>query len=60
MRANPRSTYFTFRIISANSPADSWIRKAVPANDVAKAIENATRNDVENLIHEGLSEDLGL
>lgn len=60
MMANPQSTYFTFRVISANSPANSWKRKAVPANDVVGAVEKATRQEVEELLQEGLEQELGL
>lgn len=60
MKANSKSTYFTFRVISANSPANSWKRKAVPPNDVVSAVEKATRKDVEALLQEGLEQELGL
>jgi hypothetical protein len=54
------STYFTFRIISANSPQGSWIRKAVPPLDVVSAVENATRPVVEDVIQAGLEADFDL
>ena len=60
MKANSKSTYFTFRVISANSPANSWKRKAIPPNDVVSAVEKATRKDVEALLQEGLEQELGL
>ena len=60
MKANSKSTYFTFRVISANSPPNSWKRKAVPPNDVVSAVEKATRKDVEALLQEGLEQELGL
>lgn len=60
MSANKGSTYFTFRVISANSPKDKWIRKEVPAIDVVSAIERTTKNDVENLLQKGLETDIGL
>ncbi len=59
MSANSKSTYFTFRIISANSPSNSWIKKGVPANDVVGAVEKTTRKNVEDLIQAGLEQDLG-
>lgn len=60
MRSHKTSTYFTFRLISANSPANSWKRKAIPPNDVVSAVEKATRKDVEALLQEGLEQELGL
>lgn len=60
MAGNPHSTYFTFRIISAKSPSGSWIRKAVPANDVVSAIESSTRPFIEEQLHSALEEDFGL
>jgi hypothetical protein len=54
------STYFTFRIISRNSPEGSWIRKAVPPVDVTGALERTTRPVVEDMIRAGLEADLGV
>ncbi|WP_461246369.1 hypothetical protein [Treponema sp. R6D11] len=54
------STYFPFRIISRDSPADSWIRKAVPPVDVTGALERTTRPVVEDMIRTGLEADLGV
>jgi len=54
------STYFTFRIISKDSPADSWIRKAVPPVDVVSALERTTRPVVEDMVAAGLEADLGI
>lgn len=58
MQANPQSTYFTFRVISADSKAP-WIRKAIPPNHVTEAIEKSLREQVNDLIHEGLEQELG-
>ena len=60
MKANKKSAYFTFRVISANSPANSWKRKAIPPNDVVSAVEKQTRKAVEDLLQEGLEQELGL
>lgn len=60
MRSNSGSTYFTFRIISAKSPENSWIRRAVPANDVMGALEKTTRKNVEDILEAGLGQDLDL
>ena len=54
------STYFTFRIISRDSPEGSWIRKAVPPVDVTGALERTTRPVVEDMIRAGLEADLGV
>ena len=59
MRSNTGSTYFTFRVISANSPSGSWVRKEVPPNDVVGAVEKTTRKNVEDLLQAGLEQDLG-
>ena len=60
MQSNPKSTYFTFRVISANSLPSSWIRKEIPAIDVVGAVERTTRKDVEDILQAGLEQDLGL
>lgn len=60
MASNNKSTYFTFRIISANSPAGTWIKKAVPAIDVVNAVEKTTRPIVEKLLDAGIRQDLGI
>lgn len=59
MKSNTGSTYFTFRIISAKSPKDSWIRKEVAPVDVVGAVERTTRSTVEDLLQAGLEQDLG-
>ena len=59
MQSNPGSTYFTFRVISANSAANSWIRKEVPPNDVVSAVEKTTKQNVEDILSAGLEQDLG-
>ena len=53
------SSYFTFRIVSAKSPADSWIykKKAVNATNYMQALENAARPEVEKIIEQGLKAD---
>ena len=60
--SNPKritSTYFTFRIISAKSPANSWIyhKDAVPGVDVLAALERTTSHKIENIINEGIAAD---
>ena len=53
------STYFTFRIVSAKSPANSWIyhKDAVPGVDVLAALERTASNKIENIINEGIAAD---
>ena len=53
------STYFTFRIISAKSPANSWIyhKDAKQALNYLAALEQAARPEVEKIIREGLKAD---
>jgi hypothetical protein len=53
------STFFTFRIVSANSPQGSWIRKAVSPVDVISALETTVRPVVEDVIQAGLEADIG-
>lgn len=60
MNSSRHTAYTTFRVISADSPASSWIRKEVPANDVVSAVERAARPAVEAVIEEGLRSDLGM
>ena len=55
-----KSTYFTFRIISAKSPKDSWIQKEIPANHVVEAVKNTTEEQIKEWINESLREDLGI
>ena len=53
------STYFTFRIVSAKSPADKWWYKkpAKPALNYMEALENAARPEVERIIEQGIRAD---
>jgi hypothetical protein len=56
-----KSTYFTFRIISAAqrvTKPNSWIRKEVAPIDVVSALIKTTGQDVENIIRKGLEADL--
>ncbi len=55
-----RSAYFTFRVISADSPPGSWIKRATPAMEITRGVVNATAKDVADLIRYGLEKDLGL
>ena len=53
------STYFTFRIISAKSPANSWIyhKAAKPALNYMAALETASKPQIEKIINNGISLD---
>lgn len=54
------STYFTFRVISADSPQGSWIKPATPPMHVTKAVVEGTKNEVLELIRLGMEADLGI
>lgn len=53
------SSYFTFRIVSAKSPQNSWIyhKDAKPALKYIEALENAARPEVEKIIEQGIKAD---
>jgi hypothetical protein len=52
--------YFTFRIISAKSPASSWIRPAESPRKVRKAVVDHSRSFIEATVSAAIAEDLGL
>ena len=53
------STYFTFRIISANSPIGSWIyhKDAKPGVDLMGALESTVKAKVDSMIAAGIQAD---
>lgn len=53
------STYFTFRIVSAKSPENSWIyhKDAIPAVDMMGALINTVKPGVDRIISEGVKAD---
>ncbi len=53
------STYFTFRIVSAKSPANSWIyhRDAKQGTNYMEALANAALPKVDKIIEEGIRAD---
>lgn len=53
-----KSTYFTFRVISAASPAGKWWRKAVPPVDIITALKQKHMANVQKTVYEALQEDL--
>jgi hypothetical protein len=52
--------YLTFRIISADSPAESWKRKGMKARHVTNAVAVLTQETVNEAIDSAVREDLGL
>jgi hypothetical protein len=52
--------YFTFRIISENSPANSWKRKGTPARHVTRAVAQETQEVINTMVEGSITEDLGL
>ena len=60
MNGKTHTAFTTFRVISVDSPASSWIRKEVPKNDVVGAVANATLPSVVEVIEEGLKADFGV
>lgn len=51
--------YFTFRIISADSPAGSWVRKAQPSRDAPRALINELSGDINSMLTDSMIADLG-
>lgn len=53
------SAYFTFRIVSAKSPADSWIyhKDAIPPVDMMGALERTVKPKIDSIINEGIQAD---
>jgi hypothetical protein len=52
--------YFTFRVISAKSPASSWIRKEQPPRPVTKAVADYSQKFIGEIVNAAILEDLGL
>ena len=52
------STYFTFRVISARSPKNSWINKGIPARHVTEGLKNKYMKDVEEEIKKAMEIDI--
>lgn len=53
------TAYMTFRIISAESPAGSWIKPAVPARNISRLVADNTRDIVTEMIQTGMIKDVG-
>jgi hypothetical protein len=54
------SGYFTFRIISAAPGAKGWIKPAMPARHVTKAVADNTKKIINEMVEMGIKEDLDL
>ena len=59
---NSKSTYFTFRIISAKSPMGSWLywKDGKDARDMLGALKNTVQERVSDIIETGIRKDLGM
>jgi len=54
------STYFTFRVISAESPAGSWIKPATPAMHITQHVADNVKDIISEMVESGMKVDLGL
>ncbi|GHU65060.1 hypothetical protein FACS189447_03320 [Spirochaetia bacterium] len=52
--------YFTFRVISADSPAGSWIRPGMKPRPITEGVIGASKEIVNDLIDLALRRDLGI
>jgi hypothetical protein len=52
--------YFTFRVISRESPAGSWIKPATQGRPITQGVVNASQKDVNELMDAAFRRDLGL
>lgn len=57
-RGTRQSTYFTFRVISADSPAGSWIKPATKAMRIAEQTANIMAGKVSKVVEAGFYADL--
>lgn len=53
-----QSKYLTFRVVSDNSPAGSWIHKGYPAHRIAEAVTTYCRPAIEKMVTEAAQLDL--
>lgn len=54
------STYFTFRVISAESPSGSWIKPATPAMHISQHVADNVRDIISEMVESGMKVDLGV
>jgi hypothetical protein len=52
--------YFTFRVISAHSRPDSWIKPATPGRNVIEGLIKDAKEPVDTILEAGFRKDLGL
>ena len=55
-----RSGYFTFRIISVNSPRNKWIYPGTPPRHITQFVAKNTQDLVKDMVEDGLKTDLGM
>jgi hypothetical protein len=60
VKMSNKGGYFTFRVISADSPADSWIKPATPARHVTAGVVSQTNEAVAAMLERGTREDFGI
>lgn len=58
-KARPTSTYFTFRVISADSPAGSWIKPETKPMRIAEQTAAVMAGKVNEMVEAGFLADLG-
>lgn len=58
--ATNKSSYMTFRIISAKSKPGTWIRKAVEPINVVEALINNNQQAINDEVDKAIREDLGM
>ena len=57
--ATGKSSYFTFRVISARSPQNSWLQKGIPARHVTVGLQKEYSETIMSDIQQALKTDLG-
>ncbi len=55
-----RTEYMTFRVISKNSPSFKWIQAARPGMHMTQHVVANTKDIINEIISQGIKEDLGL
>lgn len=57
--ATRKSSYFTFRVISARSPKNSWLHSGIPARHVTEGLQKECGRKITDDIQTALKIDLG-
>jgi hypothetical protein len=52
--------YFTFRVISKDSPAGSWVKPATQGKPITQGVVNAGQGEINDVIDTAFRRDLGL